>query len=65
MKYNYESDKVLCFVIILVVVDDNWILVLEIFEKYFIEEMYIDVGKINEIVEKFKDIIGNLGKLFN
>lgn len=51
--------------IILVVVDDNWVLVLEIFEKYFIVEMYIDVGKINKIVEKVKEIIGNLGELFN
>ena len=64
-KHNYESDKALRSAIILAAADDNRISVLEILEKYPTEEMHIDVGKINEIVEKLKDTIGNLGKLFN
>ncbi|MCH2049729.1 MAG: alpha/beta hydrolase [Trichodesmium sp. ALOHA_ZT_67] len=64
-KHNYESDKALRSAIILAAADDNRISVLEILEKYPTEEMHIDVGKINEIVEKLKDTIGNLGKLLN
>ncbi|MGD1805177.1 alpha/beta hydrolase [Dapis sp. BLCC M126] len=62
-RHNYESDKALRSAIILAAADDNRISVLEVLEKYPTEEMHIDVGKINEIVGKVKDTIGNLGEL--
>ncbi len=62
-RHNYESDKALRSAIILAAADDNRISVLEILEKYPTEEMHIDVGKINEIVEKVKGTISNLEEL--
>ena len=50
---------------ILAAADDNRVSVLEILEKYPTAEMHIDVGKINKIVEKVKETIGNLGELLN
>ncbi len=64
-RHNYESDKALRSAIILAAADDNRISVLEVIEKYPTAEMHIDVAKINEIVEKVKDTIGNLGELLN
>ena len=64
-RHNYESDKALRSAIILAAADDNRISVLEILEKYPTEEMHIDVGKINQIVEKVKETIGNLGEILN
>ncbi|NES64260.1 MAG: alpha/beta hydrolase [Okeania sp. SIO2D1] len=62
-RHNYESDKALRSSIILAAADDNRISVLEVLEKYPTEEMHIDVGKINEIVDKVKGTIGNLEEL--
>lgn len=62
-RHNYESDKALRSAIILAAADDNRISVLEVLEKYPTEEMHIDVGKINEIVDKVKGTIGNLEEL--
>ena len=64
-RHKYESDKALRFAIILAAADDNRVSVLEILEKYPTAEMHIDVGKINKIVEKVKETIGNLGELLN
>jgi hypothetical protein len=64
-RHNYESDKALRSAIILAAADDNRVSVLEILEKYPTAEMHIDVGKINKIVEKVKETIGNLGELLN
>ncbi|MGB3508530.1 MAG: alpha/beta hydrolase [Microcoleaceae cyanobacterium] len=62
-RHNYESDKALRSAIILAAADDNKISVLEVLEKYPTDEMHIDVGRINEIVEKVKGTIGNLEEL--
>ncbi len=62
-KYNYESDKALRAAIILAAADDNRISVLEVLEKYPTEEMHIEVGKINQIVEKVKESFSNLEEL--
>lgn len=62
-RHNYESDKALRSAIILAAADDNRISVLEVLEKYPTEEMHIDVGKINEIVDKVRGTIGNLEEL--
>lgn len=62
-RHNYESDKALRSAILLAAADDNKISVLEVLQKYPTEEMHIDVGKINEIVEKVKGAIGNLEEL--
>ncbi|MCL2934213.1 MAG: alpha/beta hydrolase [Trichodesmium sp. MAG_R03] len=64
-RHNYESYKALRSAIILAAADDNRISVLEILEKYPTEEMHIDVGKINQIVEKAKETIGNLEEILN
>lgn len=62
-RHNYESDKALRSAIILAVADDNRISLLEVLEKYPTEEMHVDVGRINEIVSKVRDTIGNLEEL--
>ncbi len=62
-RHNYESHKALRSAIILAAADDNKISVLEVLQKYPTEEMHIDVGRINEIVEKVKGTIGNLEEL--
>lgn len=62
-RHDYESDKALRSAIILAAADDNKISVLEVLEKYPTEEMHIDVGRINEIVDKVKDTFGNLEEL--
>ncbi|MGK7921049.1 MAG: alpha/beta hydrolase [Trichodesmium sp.] len=62
-RHNYESDKALRSAIILAAADDNRISVLEVLEKYPTEEMHINVGKINEIVERVKGTISNLEEL--
>ena len=64
-RHNYESDKALRSALILAAADDNRISVLEILEKYPTEEMHIDVSKINQIVGKVQETIGNLGEIIN
>ncbi|MEB3339806.1 alpha/beta hydrolase [Okeania sp.] len=62
-RYDKESDKALRSAIILAAIDDNRISILEIMEKYPTTDMYINLAKINEIVGKVQEAIGNLEEL--
>jgi hypothetical protein len=64
-RSGYESDKALRAAIILAAADDGRISFLEVLQKYPTNDMYIQVDKINEVVNRVEDILENLQDLFN
>jgi TRAP-type C4-dicarboxylate transport system permease large subunit len=63
-RSGYESDKALRAAIILAAADDGRISFLEVLQKYPTSDIYIQVDKINEVVNKVEDLLENLQDLF-
>lgn len=64
-RSGYESDKALRAALILAAADDGRISFLEVLEAYPTSDMYIQVDKINDVVNRVEDLLENLQDLFN
>lgn len=63
-RSGYESDKALRAALILAAADDGRISFLEVLEAYPTSDMYIQVDKINDVVDRVEDLLENLQELF-
>ena len=63
-RSGYESDKALRAAIILAAADDGRISFLEVLQSYPTSDMYIQVDRINEVVNQVEDLLENLEGLF-
>lgn len=63
-RSGYENAKALRAAIILAAADDGRISMLEVLQKYPTSDMYIEVNKINEIVNRVEDLLENFEDLF-
>ena len=62
---GFESDKALRAALILAAADDGRISLLEVLEAYPTSDMYIQVDKINDVVDRVEGLLENLEDLFS
>ena len=64
-RSGFESDKALRAALILAAADDGRISFLEVIEAYPTSDIYIQVDKINDVVNKVEDLLENLQDIFS